>query len=61
MGKREINGGAPTKYHKMKHDEMKPNETNEAKFTNIQRAQQAQAYRMDCTARNRTLPAKQLS
>jgi len=49
------------KYDETKYDETKPDETNEAKLTNIRTAQQAQAYRMDCTAKNGTLLAKQLS
>ena len=61
MGERERNGSASTKYHETKYDETKPDETNEAKHTNIQAAQQAQAYRMDCTAKNGTLLTKQLS
>ena len=57
MGERERNGGASTKYH-----ETKPDETNEAKLTNIRTAQlEAQAYRMDYTAKNGTLLTKQLS
>ena len=61
MGEWERNGGASTKYHETKYDETKPDETNEAKLTNIRTAQQAQAYRIDCTAKNGTLLAKQLS
>ena len=61
MGEWERNGGTPMKYHETKHDETKPDEKNKAKLTNIQTAQQAQAYRMDCTAKNGTLLAKQLS
>ena len=61
MGERERNSGASTKYHETKYDKAKPDETNEAKFTNIWTAQQAQAYRMDCTAKNGTLLTKQLS
>ena len=61
MGERERNGSASTKYHETKYDETKPDEMNEAKLTNIQAAQQVQAYRMDCVAKNRTLLTKQLS
>ena len=61
MGEQERNGGTSTKYHETKYHETKPDETNKAKLTNIQTAQQAQAYRMDCTAKNGTLLAKQLS
>ena len=53
IGERERNGGGSEKYQ-----ETKPDETNEAKFTNIRTAQQAHAYRMDCTAENGTLLAK---
>ena len=61
MGEWERNGGTSMKYHKTKHDETKSDKTNKAKLTNIQTAQQTQAYRMDCTATNGTLLTKQLS
>ena len=60
MGGREGNGGASAKYHETKYHETKPDKTKEAKLTNIRTAQQAQAYRMDCKAKNGTLLAKQL-
>ena len=61
MGEQERNSSASTKYDETKYDETKSDKTNEAKLTNIQTAQQAQAYRMDCTSKNITLLAKQLS
>ena len=60
MGEWERNGGTDMKYHETKHDETKPDETNKAKLTSIWRAQQAQSYRMDCMAKDRTLLTKQL-
>jgi hypothetical protein len=55
MNEWERNGEAS-----MKHNEMKYYKTNETKLRNIQKAQQAQTYRLDRTAKNRTLLVEQL-